>query len=151
MAAMAPQHSDTAEISRVLDVRRWNDPRKSYWQIILMRDPPMPPVKFRYRGAMEKRQMMKFRKRVRDFVIVPVNLAYPIHRLVSPPLALRRLPNAASGRRNVRSRMPARIMPCPLGRCLPELHLLQTNAPGPYRLMDRRRRCGCSAGGFAAA
>jgi hypothetical protein len=40
----------------------------------------MPPIEFRNGGAVEERQTVKISKRICDFFVMPVDLAYPIHR-----------------------------------------------------------------------
>ncbi len=41
--------------------------------------PPVPLIKFGNGSRIKERQLMKFRKRVRNVIVIPVNLADPIH------------------------------------------------------------------------
>jgi hypothetical protein len=80
VAAMLPQDPHTAKIARVDSVCRRDDTGESHRKIAAIRKPPMPLVEFRKRSAAKKRQAMKVRERVCDFIVMAIDLANPIHR-----------------------------------------------------------------------
>lgn len=41
--------------------------------------PPVPLIKFGNGGGVEESQLMKFRERVRNIIVIPVDLANSIH------------------------------------------------------------------------
>jgi hypothetical protein len=76
---MPPQHTDPTEIAGVARVGRGNDTRKGYRICRMTNEPPMAVIEFRNGGAIEERQTVEFRERIRDLIVMPVDFANPIH------------------------------------------------------------------------
>ena len=76
---MIVHNADTTEISGIPRACRRNDPGEGDRQLLVKGKPPMPPIEHRNGCAIEERQTMEVGKRVRDFVIMAVNLSYSIH------------------------------------------------------------------------
>jgi len=91
---MILNNADTTEISGIPRACRRNDPGEGDRQPLVKGEPPMPPIERRNGRAIEECQTMKVGKRVRDFVIMAVDLSYSVHQasllhLLPPGNALR--------------------------------------------------------------
>jgi hypothetical protein len=71
VSAVFFQYADTAEISRIVGVRRGYEAGKGHRYSLVIRQPPMPPIEFRNGRAVKKCQAVKICQRVRDFVVMP--------------------------------------------------------------------------------
>jgi hypothetical protein len=79
ITAILLQYANTAEISRVVSVRRGNDAGEGYRHHLVIRQPPMPAIEFRNGCAVKERQAVKICQCIGDFVVMPVDLANPLH------------------------------------------------------------------------
>jgi len=57
----------------------WNDTGEGDRFASAKGKPPVPLIKFGNGGVVEECQLMKLRERVRDLIVIPVNLPNPIH------------------------------------------------------------------------
>jgi hypothetical protein len=73
------QYSNTAEIPCVASVRRGDDSGEGHRYGLAIRQPPVPPIEFRNGRAIKERQAVNICQRVRDFVVIPIDLANSIH------------------------------------------------------------------------
>jgi hypothetical protein len=80
MATVPPQHADARKIAGIMGARGWNDTRKADRCRLAKREPPMTSIEFRNRGAIKERKPVKVRQNIRGPVVLPVNLANPVHR-----------------------------------------------------------------------
>ena len=78
---MLSQDANPAEIAGMGYMSRGDDPRKRNWLRCATSEPPMPLVELGNRRAVEERQPMKFRERIRYDIVVPVDFTNPVHRL----------------------------------------------------------------------
>src|SRR5206468_10338823 len=79
MSAMLAQHANPAKIARIEDVSGWNDTGEGDRLGSAKRKPPVPLIEFGNGSGVKECQLMKFRQRVRNVIIIPVDLANPIH------------------------------------------------------------------------
>ncbi len=81
------QHADTGKISRIACARRRNDSGKGDRHPFAIRQPPMSPIEIRNGSAVKECQAMEVGERICDFVVMAIDLAYPVHRpdLQIPP------------------------------------------------------------------
>ncbi len=77
---MLPQHSNTAKIARIENMGGRNDTGEGDRPGSVKGKPPVPLIKFGNGGGVKECQLMKFPERVRNIIVIPVNLANPIHR-----------------------------------------------------------------------
>jgi len=89
VAAVLFQHADTAEISGVVCAGGRNDAGEADRHCLVKSEPPMPLIEFRNGSAVKECQAVKVCERIRDFFIMAVNLADPVHRPQHPDLQLR--------------------------------------------------------------
>ena len=82
LPAMTFQNPDTAEISRVESTRRGHQSGKGDRYRLMIYEPPVAPIEFRNGGTAKECQAMQVGERIRDFVVMPVDLANPVHRPV---------------------------------------------------------------------
>src|SRR5260370_32372583 len=82
------QHTDAGEVSRIVCACRRNDSGKGNRHPFEIREPPMSPIEFRNRSAIKECQAMEVSERLCDFVVMRIDLAYPVQRLYLqiPPL-----------------------------------------------------------------
>ena len=80
MSAVLPQHSDAAKIARIENIGGRNDTGESDRIGSTKGKPPVPLIKFGNGGGVKECQLMKFREKIRNVIISPVDLANPIHR-----------------------------------------------------------------------
>jgi len=76
---MILHNADATEISGIPRACRRNDSGEGDRQPLVKGEPPMPPIEHRNGCAIEECQTMEVGKRVRDFVIMAVNLSYSVH------------------------------------------------------------------------
>lgn len=78
MSAMPPHHANTAKIAGVKNVRRRSNTGEGNRPGPVERNPPVPLIKFGNGSGVEERQLMKFRQRISNIIVTPVNLANSI-------------------------------------------------------------------------
>ncbi len=72
---MSFQDAHTAKIACIRCARRRNDAGKGNWQALVVREPPVSVVEFRYGSIVEECQPMQVGEHVGNFVVLSVNLA----------------------------------------------------------------------------
>src|ERR1700687_4495789 len=80
VAAMSLQHADTAEIPRIEGPRRLHDSGKGDRYGLVKREPPMGAIELRNGSAVKEGQPVRVGKRIDDLVVMPIDLANPVHR-----------------------------------------------------------------------
>ncbi|HVQ73752.1 MAG TPA: hypothetical protein VMT08_40240, partial [Bradyrhizobium sp.] len=76
--AMLAHHANAAKIAGIEDVGGRNDTGEGDRLGSAKGKPPVPLIKFGNGGGVEERQLMKFRERVCNIVVISVNLTNPI-------------------------------------------------------------------------
>jgi hypothetical protein len=76
---MSSQHADTTKITGVACVGRGDDTRKRNRICRMTNEPPMAVIELRNGGAVEEREGMEFRERIHNLIVMPVDLANPVH------------------------------------------------------------------------
>ena len=76
---MLPQHANATKIARIENMGGRNDPGEGDLLVSGKGKLPVPFIKFGNGGGVEESRLMKFRERVRNIIVIPVNLANPIH------------------------------------------------------------------------
>lgn len=79
---MLPQHANATKVARIEDMSGRHDAGEGYRFGSLESEPPVPLIEFRNRSSVEECELMKFCERVRDIVIIAVNLANSIIRRI---------------------------------------------------------------------
>lgn len=79
---MRRQNPYPAKITGVLRVRRLHQPGEPNRGISAKREPPMPRIERRNARASEKGQSVQFGQHLGDVIVLPVDLSYPVNRLV---------------------------------------------------------------------
>jgi hypothetical protein len=79
---MSPDYSHTAEISGIWRMCRSNQSRERHRHGLVKSDPPGTRIEGRHGCSIEERQAMKVIQDICDFLILRVDFANAIHRLV---------------------------------------------------------------------
>src|SRR5947207_6993647 len=80
VAAVISYHANAAEITRMVGMRRWHQPGESDRQPAIICKPPMAVVEFRNGRTFKKCQAVEVGERIGNFVVIAIDLAYPVHR-----------------------------------------------------------------------
>src|SRR6186713_2556570 len=79
MSAMLPEHANAAKIARIGNMGGRNDASEGDRRGSVKSQPPVPVIKFGNGRGIKECQPMKLLERVRNIIVIPVNLANPIH------------------------------------------------------------------------